>query len=96
MAVSKLHMHSRLHRQPDVLFVDMNGETVILNDEAVEYLKLDAVAADIWQRLEQPRLVADLVSDLVQAYDGDAAAIEADVLTFLGGFVAKGLLRETP
>jgi hypothetical protein len=51
------------------------------------------VATDIWIRLVHPISVAALVLALLNDYDGDPAAIEADALRLLNAFAAKGLVE---
>jgi hypothetical protein len=94
--MASLSLQSRIQRKLDVLFVDITGETVMLNMATAEYIKIDTIGAAIWQRLEQPVTVADLVVDLVESYQGDRDVIEADVLDFLEQISAKRLLVECP
>ncbi|WP_042699145.1 PqqD family protein [Azospirillum sp. B506] len=83
---------SRVWRKPDVLAADVNGEVVMMNAALGEYYGLNPVASDIWRRLDRPTVVADMVRDLVDSYEGDPAVIEADLLSLFDGLQAKGLL----
>lgn len=83
---------SQVQRKPDVLAADVNGEVVMMNAASGEYYGLNPVASDIWQRLARPVVVADLVRDLTNSYEGDPSVIEAEVLALLEGLVAKDLL----
>lgn len=87
-------LQSKLQQNRDVLSVDINGDTVMLNPALSEYIRIDPIGAAIWQRLAQPMVVADLVSDLAKTYRGDREAIQADVLAFLEQFLEKELLIE--
>ncbi|MDR3518282.1 MAG: PqqD family protein [Azospirillaceae bacterium] len=83
---------SRVQCKPDVLSVEINGETVTMNVNLAEYYGLDPIASDIWQRLAQRVTVAQLVQDLAKSYEGDPAIIQIDVLALLDAFAAKDLL----
>ncbi|MBB6253719.1 PqqD family protein [Nitrospirillum iridis] len=83
---------SCIQRKPDVLTTDVNGEVVMMNAALGEYYGLNPVASDIWLRLAQPRVVADLVRDLADSYEGDPAVIEADLLALFEGLMAKDMI----
>lgn len=48
---------------------------------------------DILQRLESPKALGALASDLAQEYDAPADEILADVIGLLGDLVEKGYVR---
>jgi hypothetical protein len=56
------------------------------------YYGLDAIGADIWQRLAQPLRVADLCAQLVQEYEVEEAECAADVLAMLNDMATDGLI----
>ena len=94
--MSSVSLQSKLQQNPEILSVDINGETVMLTPSLSEYIKIDPVGGAIWQRLAQPVIVADLVNDLVNVYRGEREVIQADILGFLEEFKQKGLLVEAP
>lgn len=75
------------------LNADVDGETVLMSVERGRYYGLDAIGADIWRRLETPTRVAALCAALSEAYDGDPAVIERDVLALLQRLLEEGLIE---
>ena len=53
---------------------------------------LNDVATTIWQALEEPKSVADLVRTIASEYEVAAQQAEQDVLFFLGEMVSSGLV----
>lgn len=86
-----LTLDSRVVWTPNHLSSELAGEIVILSLADGVYYGLDAVGARIWQSLEQPRSVRDVVSDVADTYAVDRARCERDVLAFLGDLCAHQL-----
>lgn len=70
----------------------MGDETVLMSLERGNYYGLDAIATDIWLRLEQPISIGDLCAQLVEDYEADLATIQRDVLNLLEHLRAEGLV----
>jgi Coenzyme PQQ synthesis protein D (PqqD) len=66
---------------------------VMMDIDAGKYYVLDDIASFVWQRLEAPTSVAELVADLCSRYDVTSSRCEADVLPFLTQLHEKGLVR---
>jgi hypothetical protein len=47
----------------------------------------------IWKILEQPRAVADVVSEVAEAYEVDAERVRQDAMRFLSDMLAAGLIE---
>lgn len=71
----------------------MGEELAMMDLESGRYLVLDRIGKVIWERLEAPVKVRDLVDDLQARFEVDRARCEADVLKFLQHLQSKGLLR---
>lgn len=56
---------------------------VMVNIDTGKYVTLNSSANAVWQALEQPRAQADIVHDLVAAYDVDEAACSMSVAGLL-------------
>jgi hypothetical protein len=79
-------------RGPDLLMVEVDGETVLMSVTRGSYFGLAKTARDIWARLETKTKACDLCAGLIEAYEGDAALIETETLEFLGKMAAAGLI----
>lgn len=83
-----------LNRKMGIMTADMNGATVMLDIETGKYFNLGEVGGRIWELLEQPTSVKDLVSTLVQEYDVAEEKCLEDIVPFLEKMVDRGLIEE--
>ena len=80
--------------RPDVHVVLLDDEKILFLPEADTLHRLDPVAALVWDCLLPPAPLGEIVADLVDAFGGDAAQIEADVLALAVDLQAAGALLE--
>jgi Coenzyme PQQ synthesis protein D (PqqD) len=69
---------------------DLAGEAAILNLQTGVYYGLDPVGARIWNLIQQPRTVSDVLQVFLKEYEVDSERCERDVFgpssgTCLGG-----------
>lgn len=76
-----------------VLSAEVGGSTVFMSVEQGCYLGLDEIGTEIWRRLEESIVIADLVAVLADEYDADPATIEREVLDLLARMAAYGLVE---
>ncbi len=69
-----------------------DDELVLLGPESEEYFGLDAIASDVWERLESPMTLGALIAALAADYDAPAERIEADLTPAIAALVEGGLL----
>ncbi|MFY9259492.1 MAG: PqqD family protein [Gallionella sp.] len=91
--MTTLSSTSIICRRDNHLSTAIDDCLVIMSIEQGNYCDLDAIASDIWQRLEQPIPVGDLCVKLCQEYDADLATIQRDVLVFLAKLADKHLIE---
>jgi hypothetical protein len=77
----------------DQMASDIAGETVILGLSAGRYYGLDAVGARIWQLIQTPMTVANLVRTIVSEYEVDPEQCEADLLKLLQQMIDSRLVE---
>lgn len=65
------------------LIAEVDGQVVLMNVDTGLYFGLNEVGSAIWRRLAHPIRLAELCTDLSQAYEGDAQIIERDVLALV-------------
>lgn len=83
-----------LNRKMGIMTADMNGATVMLDIESGKYFNLGEIGGRIWEILEQPTSVKDLVSILVQEYDVTEEQCMEDIVPFLEKMLNRGLVVE--
>lgn len=88
-----LTLDTRLVRCEHLTGSQVDNEWVMIDLDSGEYYGLNAIASDIWQRLAEPVLVADLCADLLQRYDVEAERCERELLALLRQMQEKHMLR---
>lgn len=88
----KITVASRVLRNPELLATMVGNELVIVNIQMDRCYELDAIGADIWNRLEVPAVVEALIGDLTADFDGDPKQMSDDVLKFLNELACQGLI----
>jgi hypothetical protein len=85
-----------LRLSPDVVFRELDGESVVLDLSSGRYFGLNAVGTRVWQLIQQGQPVDGLIRAVTAEYDADADAVERDVLALLEDLKARGLVVEPP
>ncbi|WP_346355427.1 lasso peptide biosynthesis PqqD family chaperone [Azotosporobacter soli] len=71
---------------------DMDGEKVMLNITTGKYFGLDQVGSRIWELIETPCAVYEIIQSLRLDYEVHEETCQKDVLTFLGLLQIRGLI----
>jgi hypothetical protein len=82
----------RVSRVPGVLWTQLEGQGVLLNIATSRYYQANQVGRVIWESLETPRRIADVVARVVARYRVDSDQCRRDVLDFLTKLHAAGLV----
>lgn len=88
-----LSLQTKITRHPDMLSAEIGGEAVMMSIENGAYFGLNPVATRIWDLIEQPQMLADLVQKITEEYDVEASQCEADVQGFVVDMIERGLAR---
>ena len=87
-------MQKILVRKADIFAADMDGSTVMMNMETGMYYNLGEVGSRIWELLEQPIRVADLIEALTGEFDVSFAQCAKDTIPFLQRLLENKLILE--
>jgi hypothetical protein len=90
--VKEIQLDAVVSHSPGIVVGDMDGEKVMLNIEEGKYYALDRIGSRIWELVETPRTVEDLVAVLVGEYDVEKDKCQYDVLALLNQLYAQGLV----
>ncbi|MDQ3605461.1 MAG: PqqD family peptide modification chaperone [Gemmatimonadota bacterium] len=71
----------------------MGGETVILNLADSTYYGLDPVGTRVWDLVQEPKTVREVVDTLLQEYEVERDRCEQDILALLGELVFHSLIE---
>ena len=77
----------------DQISRDLDGEAVILNTKSGIYCGLNEVGARIWQLIQEPRNVKDLLDTLIEEYEVKPERCEREVLALLQKMSNNGLIE---
>lgn len=72
-----------VQQSPACLAANVQDELVLMSIDRGQYVALDSIGKDIWERLATPCRVDALCQAMAADYDADATVITADVLEFL-------------
>jgi hypothetical protein len=76
----------------DALGAEVRGEFVILDPTSGKYFGLNSVGGFIWQQLQQPLSVEQVVERVRQRYDVDSEMAERDVMALLAQLSESNLI----
>lgn len=82
-----------LSRVIDVVAADMDGEMVMISITSGKYYGLDTVGSRIFELLEVPKSLSELVRLLCEEYEVEPEQCRADVLEFLNALRGEGLVK---
>jgi hypothetical protein len=77
----------------DIIVSDMDGEKVMLSVQNGKYYNLGKVGGRIWELMDRPVSVAQLVTALMSEYEVEQAECEEQVLSFLEHLRKEGLVQ---
>ena len=93
MAIKEVNIYSRISRKQNNLSSGIDNEVVILNVDKGEYNGLDEIGSDIWNLLESPLVLSDLVTAMMKKYDVDQQQCTIDVIEFISELENAGLIQ---
>lgn len=81
-----------LSRKSGIMTADMDGATVMMDIETGKYYNLGEIGGRIWELLETPMPVNDLINALTEEYDVSVEQCQADTVPFLVSLTERSLL----
>jgi hypothetical protein len=89
---TKLTKDTVISQTPGLIAAELDGQKVMMSIENGKYYNLDKVGSRIWELIEKPQKVQDVVAELLVEYEVDVEQCQADVLTFLEKMAREGLI----
>ncbi len=78
--------------RPDVVGIELDGETVLVEGERLQVLHLDRIGTIVWNCFDGEATIEELVVDLADAFDADPDVVREDVLNLTRQLGRSGLL----
>jgi len=79
----KITTETVISQTEEIVDSNIDGETVMMSIENGKYYGLDDIGSRIWELIEKPVKVSDLIDALLEQFDVDRKTCERDVLKFL-------------
>ena len=83
-----------ISRNPEVCAAELDGEICLFEPVKAEYLNLNKTGSAIWNLLEQPAEVDQLLTALQSRYDVDPDTCRQDTEVFISEALKRGMLQE--
>ena len=90
--MAAINLDSMVTRAEGFSTAQVRDDLMMLNVEQGAYYSLDSIGAEIWNLLEQPARVRDLVDRLQQRYEVGPEQCQADVLAFIEEMNQNGMI----
>lgn len=79
--------------KPDVMAASLTPEEiVVLHIETGRYYGLPSIGAEVWELVQAPTRVSDIVASITSVYDVEVARCEADILALLEHMAREDLI----
>jgi hypothetical protein len=88
-----IRMDSKIVGETNIVFNEMDGETIMMSIENGEYYGINSIGSRIWTLLESPKAVSEICDTLLRDYDVTPEQCAQDVLHFLNKMAEKGVVR---
>jgi ethanolamine ammonia-lyase large subunit len=88
-----LNLNCIVQRDPDVIAAEADRDLVMVSIANGLYYGVSDVAREIWETIERPKKISDLIDDLASKYNIDRITCEQETLSFLEDLRTEGLLK---
>src|SRR2546425_5110771 len=88
-----LNLDCVVQRDPDVIAAEADQDLVMVSIANGLYYGVSDVAREIWEAIERPKKIADLIDDLAATYNIDRSTCEEETLSFLEHLLSEQLLQ---
>ena len=88
-----LTLNSIVQRDPEVISAEADQDLIMVSVASGSYYGVSDVAREIWDAIEHPKKVSDVVDDLIASHDIDSSSCGDQTLSFLEALLEEGLLQ---
>jgi hypothetical protein len=93
MKSKTISTNSIIEQNKDIVASDIDDEKVMMSMDKGHYYGLDSIGRCVWDLIEKPMAVSDLITALLLQFDVDRETCESDVLAFLEELNADGIVQ---
>lgn len=84
-----------LNRNPEICAAELDGEVCLFNPQSAVYLNLNSTGSNIWNLLEAPTALDELIRNLQARYAVDADICRSETESFVSEALEKGMLLQS-
>ncbi len=88
-----LTLDTIIQRVTDVIAAEVDQDLIMVSVANGCYYGVSDVAREIWDAIERPQKISDLIGGLAATYKVDSSSCEEQTLSFLESLRAEGLLQ---
>ena len=88
-----LTLNSIIQREPDIVTAHAGQDLMMVSVATGHYYALSDVGRQIWDAIESPTRISDLIADLKAGYNVGSASCKKQTLSFLESLLDEGLLQ---
>jgi hypothetical protein len=89
-----LTLNSIIQRDAEVMSCEADQDLIMVSIATGYYYGVSDVAREIWDAIERPKQVSDLISGLMARYKVTSSLCEEQTLSFLEALLEEGLVKE--
>ena len=91
--MTKISIYSKVVVADDVVSCDLDGEAAILNLKDGVYYGLDPIGAKIWNLIQNPMILSDVVEKIWEEYDVKKDECTDDIFELIEELLNNGLVK---
>jgi len=91
----KINLETIIQQNKDILTSNIDGEKVMMSIRFGEYYGLGKIGSFIWDHIEEPIKISDLVNLITKKYEVDEEKCFNDIVPFLTDLLKKELINAT-
>ena len=84
-----------IERNPEICAAALDGEVCLFNPQSAVYLNLNSTGSIIWNLLEAPTALDELISNLQARYAVDSDICRSETESFVSEALEKGMLLQS-
>jgi Coenzyme PQQ synthesis protein D (PqqD) len=88
-----LNLNCVVQREPDVIAAEADRDLVMVSIANGLYYGVSDIAREIWETIERPKKISDLIDHLAGTYNVERTTCERETLSFLEDLRTEGLLK---
>jgi hypothetical protein len=88
-----LNLDCVVQRDKDIIAAEADQDIVMVSIAKGNYYAVSDMAREIWEAIDRPKKISDLIEDLTATYNVERHLCEEETLSFLEDLRTEGLLQ---